>query len=116
MKTTFKNYPIYKKRDGQTFKKIGEIYQDGFIAAKKEFSKNCANDLQNECWLTYLNDEELSKKHDAGFYVNDCLVYNEDGNVNLEHSDLECFLSQKDIDKGFTSFSEDVYTWELRKN
>lgn len=112
----FKDYPIYKKRDGQSFKPFGSIYADGFINAKKQFAENCAKDLYDEIWLTYLSDDELNNKnYDAGFYVNNSLVWNEDNTINIESSYMECFLSQKAIDKGFTSFSEDVYTWELRK-
>ena len=35
METTFKDYPIYKKRDGQGFKEIGSIYSISFEDAKK---------------------------------------------------------------------------------
>ena len=112
----FTEYPIYKKRDGQSFIRFGCIYSDGFIKSKKEFAKNCANDMYNESWLTYLSSSDFDKKGiESGFYVNENLVYNEDETVNVENSYIECFLSQKSIDKGFTIFSEDVYTWELRK-
>lgn len=112
----FTSYPIFKKRDGQSFKEVGSIYADGFIAAKKEFAKNCANDMYKECWLSYFDSSDFDKKGiEAGFYLNDALVYNENDTVNVELSNIECFLSQKAINKGFSSFSEDVYTWELRK-
>lgn len=113
---TFKEYPIYKKRDGQSFKQIGSIYACGFVQAKKKFAKNCANDLYKEIWLTYLRKDEIdNKKFEVGFYINHGLVWNDDGTVNTEDSEMECFLSQRDIDKGFTTFREDVYTWELRR-
>lgn len=112
----FKDYPIFKKRDGQTFKQIGSIYASGFVEAKKKFAENCAKDLQNECWLTYFDSSEFDQKgNENGFYLNENLVYNDNDTINCELSTIECFLSQKSIDKGFTSFSEDVYTWELRK-
>lgn len=111
----FKEYPIYKKRDGQSFIKIGSVYSDGFIKAKKEFAKNCANDMHKETWLTYLSSSGFDVKGiGTGFYINENLVYNENETINVENSYIECFLSQKSIDKGFVSFSEDVYTWELR--
>ena len=110
-----KEFKIYKKRHGQIFKLFGSIYSDNFKNAKKEFAKNCANDLYDECWLTYLNDKELKNQDYAGFYINESLVWNEDETINFENSEIDCFLTQIDIDKGFNSFSEDVYTWELRK-
>ena len=114
--TKFTSYPIYKMRDGQSFKESGSIYADGFIDAKKQWAKIVSNDLHKECWLSYLNADDFDKKGiEAGFYLNDSLVWNENETINVELSNVECFLSQKAIDKGFSSFSEDVYTWELRK-
>ena len=111
-----KHYPIYKKRDGQSFQEIGSIYENSFVKAKKEFAKRCANDLYNDCNLTYLSSDEFDTKgFESGFYYNNSLVYNEDGIVNVKESYIDCLLSQKAIYKGFTYFSEDVYTWELRK-
>jgi len=113
----FQEYSIYKKRDGQSFELKGSIYADGFIKAKKEFAKNCANDMHKECWLSYFDASNFDKKGlESGFYLNENLVYNEDETVNVENSYIECFLSQKAIDKGFDTFSEDVYTWQIRKN
>ena len=106
-----KEYPIYKKRDGQSFKYESCIYSDSFKNAKKEFAKNISKSLQNECWLTYLNEDDIKN---PGFYVNDSLEWNNEC-ININESHLECFLTQKNIDNGFDSFNEDVYTWELRK-
>ena len=111
----FKNYPIFKKRDGQSYKEVSYIYAPGFIEAKKQFAKNCAKDLRGECWLTYFDSSEFDKKgNESGFYLNENIVFNENETINCELSVIDCFLSQKQINKGFTLFSEDVYTWELR--
>jgi len=112
----FTEYPIYKKRDGQSFEKRGYIFADGFIAAKKEFAKNCANDMYKECWLSYFDASDFDQKGmEPGFYLNENLVYNENDTINVDLSIIECFLSQKSINKGFDTFSEDVYTWQIRK-
>lgn len=111
-----KNYPIYKKRDGQEYKETGNIYASSFAEAKKEWAKMVANSMHNECWLTYLDKSEFDKKgFETGFYFNERLVFNENETVNTEASYIECFLSKKAIDKGLSFFNEDVYSWELRK-
>ena len=112
----FKEYPIYKKRDGQSYTYTGYVYADSFKDAKKQFSKNVSKDLYNETWLTFLNSEDFDQKgFESGFYSNETIVSNENDTVNCENSYIECFLTQKAIDKGFDSWSEDVYNWELRK-
>ena len=42
-----KNFNVYKKRDGQEWKPIGEYFCSNFEEAKKEFAQNCWNDLLN---------------------------------------------------------------------
>ena len=51
--------------------------QNSLAEAKKEFSKNCANSMHKECWLTYLDKSEFDKKgFETGFYLNERLVLN----------------------------------------
>lgn len=112
-----KTFNIYKKRDGQHFVQSGYIYADNFVEAQKSFAQNCANDLHKESYLCSLESKDFDKDgFGAGFYHNEGLVWNEDGDkIIVEESEIECFLSQDAIDEGFDCFSEDVYTWELRE-
>ena len=36
--SNFKEYPIYKKRDGQSFEYVSYIFADSFDDAKKQFA------------------------------------------------------------------------------
>ena len=46
-----KNFNVYKKRDGQEWKQIGEYFCANFEEAKKEFAQNC--------WEVYRDWETL---------------------------------------------------------
>ena len=94
-------YNLYKKRDGQDYKLVGEIYASNFDEAKKEFAKECYNDLLNGVHGD--NFIELSEITDN---------VDQDGIYYFG----ELFLSNLDLHEGFECFSEDVYTWELRDN
>lgn len=118
--TKFKEYPIYKKRDGQDWNKINTIYANGFIEAKKKFAKMMTDDnhskSNNIVWLVGI-DSEGKQQAETGFYDMDSsyLVLNEDETINYQESKLELFCSEKSINRGFAYWNEDVYSWELRK-
>jgi len=97
----FKEYPIYKKRNGQSFEYVSYIYADSFDDAKKQFAENMTKDnweqSNNIVWLTKVDDSvEVT-----GWY-------------DLNYDPKELFCSEESIKEGFDSWSEDVYTWELR--
>lgn len=117
MKTTFKNYPIFKKREGQGFTEVSSIYAENFTKAKKQFAKQMTDDnfeqSNNIQWLT----KEQDGVNETGFYDLNagCLTYTEDGKV-IDPNEADDFLmvTEKAIKKGFNYWNEDVYTWELR--
>jgi len=117
--TTFREYPIYKKRDGQSFNQVSYIYADSFDAAKKEFAKNMTNDnwekSNNIVWL----DKENDGVEQTGWYDLDAskLVSFDDENegTDYKNSKMELFCSEDAINEGFDRWNEDVYTWELRE-
>jgi hypothetical protein len=117
METNFTHYPIFRKRDGQSFKEVGSIYATSFDEAKKEFAQNMTNDnwekSNNIVWLTELEDGV----EQTGWYDLDCcrVLCNEDGDADYSISSMELFCSEDAINEGFDSWSEDVYTWELRE-
>jgi len=116
--TTFREYPIYKKRDGQSYKQVSYIYADSFDAAKKEFAKNMTNDnwekSNNIVWL----DKENDGVEQTGWYDLDGSVLQgrgEEGEeIDYANSEMELFCSEEAINEGFTFWNEDVYTWEIR--
>jgi hypothetical protein len=92
---------IFKKRDGQNFKEIGEMWGcETFEEAKIEFAKRCYNDLLNGKHGD--NFIELSKEEDG---------VEEDG----IYDNGQLFFSKKDLKNGIERFSEDVYHWEIRQ-
>lgn len=117
--SNFKEYPIYKKRDGQTFKEVSYIFADSFDDAKKQFAKQMTADnwekSNNIVWL----DKENDGVEQTGWYDFDSseLVYFEDENegIDYKNSKMELFCSEDAINEGFDNWSEDVYTWELRE-
>ena len=92
-------YNIYKKRDGQHFKLIGEYYEENFNDAKKQFALNCWNDLlqgvHGDNYIERTTDEQ-------GVEENGIYYYN------------ELFFPATNLETGIEYFSEDVYTWMLR--
>ena len=118
----FTEYPIYKKRDGQSFKEVSYIYADSFEAAKKEFAKNMTNDnwekSNNIVWL----DKENDGVEQTGWYDLDASLYGffeegseNEGDPNYKDGMMELFCSEDAINEGFDSWSEDVYTWVIRE-
>jgi hypothetical protein len=116
--SNFQEYPIYKKRDGQSFNYASYIYADSFDAAKKEFALNMTKDnwekSNNIVWL----DKEEDKVKETGWYDLDGsdLVFLDDmEGIDYPSSNMDLFCSEDAIKIGFDSWSEDVYTWELRE-
>ncbi len=96
-----KDFNVYKKRDGQEWKLIGNYFSDSFEAAKKEFAQNCWNDL-------------LNGKHGDNFVE----LSVEEDNVAEDgiYYDNELFFPKSNLETGIDFFSEDVYSWELRNS
>lgn len=111
-----KTYTIFKKRDGQSFKPIGEIYATDFRDAKKQFAKQMTDDN----WNQSNNVQWLDKKQDGVFETG---WYDFNGGIPLFDEETEKYdpkeaqdflmVSEKDILKGFSRWSEDVYTWAI---
>jgi hypothetical protein len=101
-----KNFNLYKKRNGQSWKYEGQYFCANFEEAKKEFSRNCWNDLlEGKHGDNYVHLEPASDgvKESGIYYLN--------GQPNEE---LDCFFSIENLDAGIEFFSEDVYSWEIR--
>lgn len=114
--TNFKDFPIYKKRDGQKFKEVASIYSTSFEEAKKEFAQNIANDLNNTCDVVFLTQNDGASEE--GFYNMSFgrPIYDEQAEKYDTESLKDSFLvSQSAIDEGLECWSDDVYTWELRE-
>jgi hypothetical protein len=118
METIFAHYPIYKKRDGQSFKEVGSIYAASFEEAKKEFALNMTKDNHNlSNNIQWLDKDEDGVKVTGwyDFQGGSPLFDEETGKYNTEESEKFLLLSEEVINDGFDSWTEDVYTWELRQ-
>ena len=111
----FREYPIYKKRDGQSYEQVSYIYTDSFEEAKKQFAKKMTDDnwekSNNIIWLKQKEDGvELT-----GWYDLNCSILhgNDEGEINYSESKMELFCSEEAINEGFDSWNEDVYTWKI---
>ena len=111
-----KTYTIFKKRDGQYFKSIGEIYGcSNFREAKKEFAKKMTNDNWNQSNNVQWLDKDQDGVFETGFYdFNGGLLFCEE-TEKYDPNEAKDFLlvTKKDIDKGFNRWNEDVYTWAI---
>jgi hypothetical protein len=111
-----KTYNIYKKRDGQSFETIGDIFASNFKEAKQIFAKQMTDDnhelSNNVQWL----DKEEDGVFVTGWYDfnGGSPLFNED-TEKYDPKEAEDFLliSEKDISKGFSRWNEDVYTWAI---
>ena len=114
-----KNYPIYKKRDGQDYKLVDDIYQDSWTNAKKEFAENMTKDNWNQSNNIQWLDKDEDGVKETGWYDfgGGSPLYNEE-TEKYDADEAEDFLlvTEEDIKAGFDTWSEDVYSWELRKN
>ncbi|MFH2013621.1 MAG: hypothetical protein ABIJ17_01480 [Patescibacteria group bacterium] len=113
-----KNYSVYKKRDGQDWKKFSDIYAKNFTEAKKKFAENMTNDnWEKSNDIVWLDKSEGVKE--TGWYDlnGSILVSFPDKNEGTDYanSEMELFCSEKSINKGFDFWNEDVYSYELRK-
>ena len=104
-----KNYPIYKKRDGQSFNEVAVIYADSFADAKKQFAKQMTDDNHYKS-----NDVVWMDQKTDGVKVSGWYDFNGGRPLDDEAEDY-LMVSESDILDGFDSWSEDVYTWELRE-
>lgn len=101
-----KTFNIYKKRDGQSWKEVGEYFADSFEEAKKQFAKNCWYDLlEGKHGDNYVH---LEPESDG---VTESGIYYLNGRPNEE---LDCFFPASNLDEGIEFFNEDVYSWEIR--
>ena len=100
--SNFKEYPIFKKRDGQSFKEVSYIFADSFDDAKKKFAKQMTDDN----WNLSNNIQWLEEGKDD---------VNITGWWDFNYDPKELFCSEDAINEGFDSWCEDVYTWELRE-
>lgn len=96
-----KNFNVYKKRDGQAWKQIGQYFCTNFDEAKKEFAQNCWNDLLNGKHGD--NFVELSTEAD-GVETDGIYYYG------------ELFFDKDNLETGIDFFSEDVYSWEIKNS
>ena len=96
-----KNFNVYKKRDGQSWKQIGQYFCTNFEEAKKEFAQNCWNDLLNGKH----GDNFIELSTEADGVETDGIYYNE-----------ELFFDKANLETGIDFFSEDVYSWEIRNS
>ena len=113
-----KTYNIYKKRDGQSFKVIGDIYASNFKQAKQIF----ATQMTEENWSLSNNIQWLDKEEDG---VNETGWYDFNAGIPAKFEDTEKYdakeaedfllISEKDVLKGFSRWNEDVYTWAIDK-
>ena len=110
-------FNIYKKRDGQSFKLVSYILADSFEQAQKEFALNMTNDNHNKSNnIVWLNSETDGVNETGWYDLNSgSLTFNEETEKYDadEAADL-LLVSESVIKEGFSSWSEDVYTWEIR--
>ena len=96
-----KNFNVYKKRNGQDWKQIGQYFCANFEEAKKEFAQNCWNDLLNGKH----GDNFIELSTEADGVETEGIYYNE-----------ELFFDKANLETGIDFFSEDVYCWEIRNS
>jgi hypothetical protein len=127
METNFKEYPIFKKRDGQGFNYESYIYAETFEEAKKEFAQNMTKDNWNNCNNIIWLEKEVDGVDVTGWYDLDSSIFGFTSPDNGDETEgepiysnekgaiMELFCSEEFIKEGFDSWTEDVYTWELRE-
>lgn|SRR3990167_3261964 len=106
-----KEYPIFKKRDGQDWKEVSYIYASSFDEAKKIFAQNMTKDngekSNNIVWLSPNDEDTKYKIEEEGWYDME--------DISRKTGQPNIFVSKAAIDEGFDGWSEDVYSWELRE-
>lgn len=116
--TTFREYTIFKKRDGQSYKQVSYIYADSFDAAKKQFAKQMTDDNWNKSNdIVWLDKEREGVKISGWYDFNSGRPDFNEETDKYDADDAENYLmvSEDAINEGFDSWNEDVYTWELRE-
>lgn len=113
-----KTFKIYKKTDGQDWKGFSEIHASNFDEAKKVFAdlmtKHNHESSNNVVWL--IRDRDGVKE--TGFYdFSSGRPFYDEHSEKFDPEEAEDFLfvTEEAIKEGFDSWTEDVYTWELRE-
>ena len=102
----FDEYPIFHKKDGQQWSYVSYIFADSFDAAKKQFAKNMTSgNWEKSNNINWLESGDYKVTEEGWYDLN---------NINRKTGQPELFVSKKDIDEGFTNWSEDTHNWELR--
>ena len=111
-------FKIFKKRDGQSFKEVSEVYANSFDEACKIFAKQMTDDNHNQSNNIQWLDKDQDGVKETGFYDFNGGVpaFNAD-TEKYDADEAEDFLmvTEEAINEGFSSWNEDVYTWELRE-
>ena len=117
-----KTYNIYKKRDGQSFELWLYICESNFDEAKKKFAEMMTNyhwEKSND--IVWLDKEDDGVEETGWFDLNGSVLVQKEDPTNKNYtindyanSEMDLFCSEKEIEEGFDSWNEDVYTWELR--
>lgn len=113
-----KTYLVYKKRDGQSFKEVSEIYAISFLEACKIFAKQMTFDNHNKSNNIIWLDKEQDGVKETGWYdFNGSLpAFNEDTEkYDADQAEDLLMVSEEAINEGFSSWNEDVYTWQVRE-
>jgi len=112
------DYRILQKKDGQQWTEHGSIYAANFKEAKKEFAHNMTKDnwelSNNIVWLDKKEGVEVTGWYDLSGYILIGQATPNGDSINYKDSEMELLCSEKDILKGFSIWSEDVYTWKLQ--
>lgn len=114
-----KYFNIYKKRDGQSFKMIGSIYADTFEEAKKQFAKQMTDDNNNQSNNVQWLDKKQDGVKETGWYdfnFGNPAFNEETEKYNADEAERLLLVSEETINAGFSTWNEDVYTWELRED
>jgi hypothetical protein len=111
-------FNIYKKRDGQSFKDVGTIYASNFDEACKQFAKQMTEDNHNQSNNIVWLDDKRDGVNESGWYDfnGGSPVFDEDAEkYDADEAAAYLMVSEKAINQGFSSWNEDVYTWEVRE-
>lgn len=101
-----KNYPIFKKRDGQGWKNFGSIYASSFEEACAEWTKRVRKDLSNKNDNTWYYSEAMFKSD--GIEEEDIPSWFEGDGYYCE-KEVILLDSTNDLD----GWSEDVYSYKV---
>jgi len=110
-------YTIFKKRDGQDFKPVGQIHGcEDFAEAKIKFARQMTDDNWNQSNNVQWLDKEQDGVLETGWYdFNGGIPLYDEATEKYDATEVKDFLmvSEVDILEGFDTWSEDVYTWRI---